>query len=52
MTGEDYSAKGSCYWMATGLGAFSIVLDRPARPLIVIPGGAKVSEQTQLIRNM
>merc|ERR1719326_1457704 len=42
----------SGYLVAKELGAFGKVLDSPARPLLAILGGAKVSDKIQLIKNL
>lgn len=52
MLGEGYSVKCSGFLVAKELSAFGKVLDSPARPLLAILGGAKVSDKIQLIKNM
>jgi phosphoglycerate kinase len=52
MVGEGFTVKASGFLVARELGAFATVLDSPARPVLAILGGAKVSDKIQLIRNM
>jgi len=52
MVGEGFDVKCSGGLMAKELSAFAKVLDEPARPLLAILGGAKVSDKIQLIMNM
>merc|ERR1740138_548352 len=43
MVGEGYTTKASGFLVAKELEAFSKVLDTPAKPVLAILGGAKVS---------
>merc|ERR1712230_31677 len=52
MMGDGYKIKCSGFLVAKELEAFGKVLDNPARPLLAILGGAKVSDKIQLIMNM
>lgn len=52
MVGEGYPVKCSGFLVAKELDAFAKVLDTPARPVLAILGGAKVSDKIQLIKNM
>jgi len=52
MVGEGYAVKCSGFLVAKELEAFAKVLDAPARPVLAILGGAKVSDKIQLIKNM
>merc|ERR1712241_939620 len=52
MMGDGYSVKCSGFLVAKELSAFAKVLDSPARPLLAILGGAKVSDKIQLIKNL
>mmetsp|Transcript_18675 Transcript_18675/g.54728 ORF Transcript_18675/g.54728 Transcript_18675/m.54728 type:complete len:419 (+) Transcript_18675:46-1302(+) len=52
MVGEGYEIKASGFLVAKELEAFAKVLDAPARPVLAILGGAKVSDKIQLIKNM
>jgi len=52
MVGEGYEVKCSGGLMSKELDAFAKVLDSPARPVLAILGGAKVSDKIQLIMNM
>jgi len=52
MVGEGYAKKCCGFLMAKELDAFAKVLDVPARPVLAILGGAKVSDKIQLIKNM
>jgi len=52
MVGEGYDVKCSGGLMAKELDAFAKVLDEPARPVLAILGGAKVSDKIQLIMNL
>jgi phosphoglycerate kinase len=52
MVGEGYEKKASGFLVAKELAAFSKVLDAPAKPVLAILGGAKVSDKIQLIKNM
>jgi phosphoglycerate kinase len=52
MVGEGYDVKCSGGLMSKELDAFAKVLDEPAKPVLAILGGAKVSDKIQLIMNM
>ena len=52
MVGEGYTVKASGFLVAKELEAFSKVLDAPAKPVLAILGGAKVSDKILLIKNM
>jgi phosphoglycerate kinase len=52
MVGEGFSVKASGFLVAKELAAFAKVLDAPAKPVLAILGGAKVSDKIQLIKNM
>merc|ERR1712232_596669 len=52
MMGDGYKIKCSGFLMTKELDAFGKVLDNPARPLLAILGGAKVSDKIQLIKNL
>jgi len=52
MVGEGFDIKCSGGLMSKELDAFAKVLDEPARPVLAILGGAKVSDKIQLIMNM
>jgi phosphoglycerate kinase len=52
MMGDGFSVKCSGFLVAKELDAFGKVLDSPARPLLAILGGAKVSDKIQLIQNL
>merc|ERR1712227_214276 len=52
MVGEGFDVKCSGGLMAKELDAFAKVLDTPAKPVLAILGGAKVSDKIQLIMNM
>merc|ERR1739845_298053 len=52
MVGEGFEVKCSGGLMAKELDAFAKVLDTPAKPVLAILGGAKVSDKIQLIMNM
>ena len=52
MVGEGFTQKASGFLVAKELEAFSKVLDSPAKPVLAILGGAKVSDKIQLIKNM
>jgi len=52
MVGEGFDTKCSGGLMSKELDAFAKVLDEPARPVLAILGGAKVSDKIQLIMNM
>merc|ERR1712232_1504902 len=50
--GEGFDVKCSGGLMSKELDAFAKVLDTPAKPVLAILGGAKVSDKIQLIMNM
>merc|ERR1712217_403187 len=52
MVGEGFEVKCSGGLMSKELDAFAKVLDTPAKPVLAILGGAKVSDKIQLIMNM
>jgi phosphoglycerate kinase len=52
MVGEGFDIKASGGLMSKELDAFAKVLDNPAKPVLAILGGAKVSDKIQLIMNM
>merc|ERR1712196_47169 len=52
MVGEGYDTKVAGALVEKELSAFSKVLDNPARPVLAILGGAKVSDKIQLIKNL
>merc|ERR1711904_634720 len=52
MVGEGFDVKCSGGLMSKELDAFAKVLDSPAKPVLAILGGAKVSDKIQLIMNM
>jgi len=52
MMGEGYEVKCAGFLVAKELEAFSKVLNEPARPVLAILGGAKVSDKIQLIMNL
>jgi phosphoglycerate kinase len=52
MVGEGYAIKCAGFLMLAELKAFAKVLDKPAKPVLAILGGAKVSDKIQLIKNM
>jgi len=52
MVGEGYTTKAAGLLVAKELDAFAKVLDTPAKPVLAILGGAKVSDKIQLIENM
>merc|ERR1711879_412176 len=52
MVGEGFDVKCSGGLMSKELDAFSKVLDTPAKPVLAILGGAKVSDKIQLIMNL
>merc|ERR1712187_101956 len=52
MVGEGFDIKCSGGLMSKELDAFAKVLDDPAKPVLAILGGAKVSDKIQLIMNM
>jgi len=52
MVGEGFDTKACGFLVAKELAAFSKVLDSPAKPVLAILGGAKVSDKIQLIDNL
>jgi phosphoglycerate kinase len=52
MMGDGFDIKCSGFLVAKELEAFGKVLDTPARPVLAILGGAKVSDKIQLIQNL
>lgn len=52
MMGDGYATKCSGFLVAKELSAFAKVIDVPARPVLAILGGAKVSDKIQLIKNL
>merc|ERR1711972_626835 len=52
MMGEGFDVKCSGGLMSKELDAFAKVLDTPAKPVLAILGGAKVSDKIQLIMNL
>jgi len=52
MVGEGFDCKVAGALVEKELSAFSKVLDSPARPVLAILGGAKVSDKIQLIKNL
>jgi len=52
MVGEGFETKAAGFLVAKELAAFAKVLDAPAKPVLAILGGAKVSDKIQLIMNM
>jgi len=52
MVGEGFEVKAAGALMSKELDAFAKVLDTPAKPVLAILGGAKVSDKIQLIMNM
>merc|ERR1719253_2211 len=52
MVGEGFAVKASGFLVAKELKAFAMVLDAPAKPVLAILGGAKVSDKILLIKNM
>jgi len=52
MVGEGFDVKCAGDLMGKELSAFAKVLDSPAKPVLAILGGAKVSDKIQLIMNM
>merc|ERR1719163_1283343 len=52
MVGEGFDVKASGFLVAKELAAFSKVLDGPAKPVLAILGGAKVSDKILLIQNL
>merc|ERR1712118_537142 len=52
MVGEGFDVKCAGALMSKELDAFAKVLDTPAKPVLAILGGAKVSDKIQLIMNL
>jgi len=52
MVGEGFEVKAAGFLVAKELEAFGKVLDCPAKPVLAILGGAKVSDKIQLIDNL
>merc|ERR1711977_722571 len=52
MVGEGFEVKATGNLMSKELTAFSKVLDAPAKPVLAILGGAKVTDKIQLIFNL
>merc|ERR1712037_493830 len=52
MMGEGYDTKCCGFLVVKELDAFAKVLDNPAKPVLAILGGAKVSDKIQLIDNL
>jgi len=52
MLGEGYDTRVAGFLVEKELTAFAKVLDSPARPVLAILGGAKVSDKIQLIQNL
>merc|ERR1712157_687080 len=52
MMGDGFDVKCCGFLVKKELDAFAKVLDSPARPVLAILGGAKVSDKIQLIMNM
>merc|ERR1712039_974451 len=52
MVGEGFDVKAAGGLMSKELDVFEKVLDNPAKPVLAILGGAKVSDKIQLIMNM
>merc|ERR1712217_357631 len=52
MVGEGFDVKATGGLMAKEPDAFSSVMDDPAKPVLAILGGAKVTDKIQLIFNM
>jgi len=52
MVGEGFDVKATGGLMSKELDAFSKVLDNPAKPVMAILGGAKVTDKIQLIDNL
>merc|ERR1712224_845445 len=52
MVGEGFDVKASGGLMDKELDAFAKVLDNPAKPVLAILGGAKVTDKIQLIFNL
>jgi phosphoglycerate kinase len=52
MLGQGFEVKASGGLMSKELDAFAKVLDEPAKPVLAILGGAKVTDKIQLIFNL
>lgn len=52
MLGEGFETRVAGLLVQKELSAFAKVLDTPARPVLAILGGAKVSDKIQLIKNL
>ena len=52
VVGVDLPVKAAGFLMEKELTAFAAVLDKPARPLLAILGGAKVADKIPLIDNL
>mmetsp|Transcript_88892 Transcript_88892/g.237974 ORF Transcript_88892/g.237974 Transcript_88892/m.237974 type:complete len:377 (-) Transcript_88892:314-1444(-) len=52
MMGDGYQVKCAGFLVEKELTAFAAVLDSPAKPVLAILGGAKVSDKIQLIKTM
>merc|ERR1739845_309045 len=52
MMGDGFDVKCAGFLVKKELDAFAKVLDSPARPVLAILGGAKVSDKIQLIQNL
>merc|ERR1711874_805127 len=52
MMGDSFDVKCCGFLVKKELDAFAKVLDSPARPVLAILGGAKVSDKIQLIMNL
>jgi phosphoglycerate kinase len=52
MLGEGFDQKVAGFLVEKELAAFQKVLNSPARPVLAILGGAKVSDKIQLIQNL
>ena len=52
MVGDGFQVKCAGGLMGKELSAFAKVLDAPAKPMLAILGGAKVSDKIQLIMNL
>ena len=51
MMGDGFPVECSGFLVAKQLDAFAKVLDKAAKPVLAISGGAKVSDKIQLIKN-
>ena len=52
MMGDGFPVECAGFLVAKELDAFAKVLDKAARPVLAISGGAKVSDKIQLIKNL